>query len=121
MSKEAQDTLYFDGRCDQCSTEMRILKKWKDSSLTLVDVHQVNTSSYDIDKNDLLSVLHLKNANGVWVKGLDANVRAWRHTPFGWILIPLRWPLIRNIADFAYYRWAEKRACRLGYKATQQQ
>jgi predicted DCC family thiol-disulfide oxidoreductase YuxK len=116
--KKSTDTLYYDGSCAQCSGEMRLLMKLKNETLELVNIHELNgTSQVDsIDKNELLSVLHLQTDQGIWVKGLDANVRAWRHTHFGWLIMPLRWPVIRKIADKVYYHWANKRACRLGYK-----
>ncbi|MBX2848522.1 MAG: DUF393 domain-containing protein [Acidiferrobacterales bacterium] len=113
-----QDTLYYDGGCSQCATEMRLLSRLKNQSLELVDIHDnANDSAFNsFTKNELLSVLHLKTYDGIWLKGLDATVRAWRHTYFGWLIMPLRWPLISKAADAIYYRWAENRACRLGYQ-----
>jgi len=63
----------------------------------------------------MLSVLHFRTIQGDWLTGLDATVTAWRHTPFGWILQPLRWYGVRIIADKLYSYWANKRVCRLDY------
>lgn len=109
------DILFYDGNCSQCAGEIRLLSRLKDSALDLVNIHDTQTQFGDKTPHELLSVLHLKQSDGEWQLGLDATVSAWRHTSFGWLLLPLRWPLIRNIADWAYYRWADKRACRLGY------
>ena len=116
--KKSSDTLYYDGNCSQCTGEMRLLMRLKNDSLKLINIHELTSPSpaLQMNKNDLLSVLHLYTGQGEWLKGLDANVRAWRHTYFGWLLMPLRWPVIGKIADKIYYHWAQKRASRLGYK-----
>lgn len=115
--KTMNDILFYDGKCSLCAGEIRLLSRLKNHTLELADIHDPQTLALLGDKksNDLLTILHLKRANGVWQTGLDATVSAWRHTAFGWLLLPLRWPLIKTIADRLYYRWANKRACRLGY------
>lgn len=112
-----RDTLFYDGKCSQCAAEIQLLARLKNQSLSLVDIHKSNPEPQiiSINKNELLSILHLQTDQGFWLKGLDATVRAWRHTHFGWIIMPLRWPLIKKLADTVYYRWAQNRACRLGY------
>ncbi len=105
-----KSTLYFDGNCPLCAKEMALLNRLKNSKLELVDLWQSQT---DIPTDDLLRVLHLQTPQGEWKKGLDANVAAWSHTPIGFIFMPLRWPIIRIFADKIYYRWAEKRFCKI--------
>jgi len=111
------DTLYYDGLCPVCAHEIKLLQKLKRDSLTLIDIHSLNSKATDDDicRNALLAILHLKTSEGRWLKGLDATVQAWRHTPVGWLLAPLRWPLIKQVADKAYTFWAYKRICKLGY------
>lgn len=112
-----KDILFYDGDCSMCLQEIKILERHKDDGLELINIH--NNTSQEVIGNlsdiELLSVLHLRSANGEWLKGLDATVAAWKHTKFSWIFAPLRWPLINRLADWFYYRWANKRACRLGY------
>lgn len=112
-----QNILFFDGKCSLCAHEIALLKRWKDNDLTLLDIHseQCQELADGISTNTLLSILHLKNRDGSWATGLDATVSAWRHTRFGWVFRPLRWAFIAPIADWAYLRWASKRACKLGY------
>ncbi len=111
------DTLYYDGNCPLCMNEMKVLTRLKNDALNLINIHEITADSpaFVIDKSEMLSILHLQTENGIWLKGLDATVRAWRHTFIGRLFTPLRWPLISKIADAVYYRWAEKRACHLGY------
>ena len=119
-----QSTLFYDGRCAMCSTEMRLLRRLKSTNLQLADIHQVDLCQWPLPSLDkgvpdhqtqLLSVLHLHTEENEWKTGLDATVAAWSHTAIGWVFKPLRWPLIRNVADYVYTRWARNRACKLGY------
>jgi len=111
------DVLFYDGKCPLCAGEIDLLARFKRDSLTLVDIHSSDKQllTCGVPSKTLLAVLHLKTADGEWRKGLDATVTAWRHTPFGWLLSPLRWPVLNRVANRVYYRWASKRACRLGY------
>lgn len=101
--------IYFDGQCPVCTAEMCKLSDMADNGISVLDIHQLSNDFDGPSQEDLLKVLHLQTSAGKWLKGLDANVAAWQHTRWGWLAKPLRWPLIRNIADFIYYRWAENR------------
>jgi hypothetical protein len=46
---------------------------------------------------DMLKVLHLRTAEGEWIKGVPATVQAWSHTNWGWIFKPLLWPLMSTM------------------------
>jgi len=90
------DTLYYDGKCPICSHEIRLLEKLKKSSLMLIDIHSNDNQQDLFPPQTLLSKLHLHTSDGNWLKGLDATVKAWGHTKFGFLLLPLRWPLIKQ-------------------------
>ena len=107
------DTLYYDGKCALCSHEIRLLARLKDSSLILIDIHGQANQQSTWDKLTLMSVLHLQTSSGKWIKGLDATVQAWKHTKLGFLFIPLRWPVIRTVADYFYTKWANSRVCKL--------
>ena len=82
------DTLYYDGKCPLCSHEIRLLTRFKSSSLVLIDIYSGNNVQTRYTNEELLSILHLQTRDGKWHKGLDATVKAWRHTKFGFIFIP---------------------------------
>lgn len=105
---EACNTLYYDGQCPLCSKEMQRLGRLQDGELRLVDIHS-NPLPANKTRAELLEVLHLRDANGEWISGLDANVKAWQHTSWGWLFAWLRWPLIATIADRVYAIWARRR------------
>jgi len=113
-----KDTLFFDGHCGMCSKEISHLQRLMDNELDLVDIHTDSRRQQADQFSDaeLLSVLHFRSKDGQWLLGLDATVSAWQHTPFWWVFKPLRWPLIKVLADWAYYKWANNRACKLGYR-----
>lgn len=105
-----------------CAKEIDLLKRLSNSSLLLVDIHSTECMALAAPKTklELLSVLHLKSGDNNWRSGVDASVIAWGHTPYGWILLPLRWPVIKPAVDWLYHKWANNRACKLGYIADSQ-
>ena len=117
-SGTTKNTLYFDGQCPVCTKEMCKLEEISDDNIELVDIHKIPANAdatqdqqlnVGPSKEELLKILHLQKPDGSWVRGLDANVMAWQHTKLGWLAKPLRWPLIAQVADWVYYRWAERR------------
>jgi len=112
------DKLFYDANCNLCRREIQWLRRLKKDSLTLINIHdtEIVSGNSEHKQSELLSILHLKRSDGGWLTGLDAMVGAWRHTSVGWLLAPLRWPLIKQVTDILYNRWAQRRACRLGYK-----
>lgn len=110
MSAEP-DTLYYDGSCPLCSAEMDRLSRHKNTTLQLVDVHDLRLPADQ--KAKMLTELHLQRADGEVITGLDANVAAWQHTRWGVLFRWLRWPLVRTLADAIYRTWAVRRYDRL--------
>ncbi len=109
--KTSLDTLYYDGQCPLCSLEINHLRKLSDGRLALVDIHSLDEPP--LDREILLGVLHLRTADGIWLRGIDASVQAWASTRIGYLWRVLRWPVIGGIADTAYNKWAQIRYRRL--------
>ncbi len=107
------DELYYDGQCPLCVAEMDRLREHADDELELIDIHSVAQTEALPHREQLLGTLHLKTADGGFLVGVDANVAAWSHTRFGWLWRPLRWPLVRVVADALYRHWARWRYRRL--------
>lgn len=118
------DTLFYDGSCPLCAKEVRTLRRLQRGQLIFADIHEQPEGSPQLPSHeDLLRRLHLMTWTGEWVTGLHANVRAWSHTPFGWLFKPLLWPVIYPIARRVYESWADRRyerkyVCALGVKKT---
>ena len=107
------DTLYYDGSCPICVREIGLLRRLARESLHLQDLNTVVDHPGEPTRLLMRTTLHLKTADSHWLTGLDANVRAWSHTDWGWMWQPLRWPGIRALADRAYAAWAKRRYQRL--------
>lgn len=105
----AKDTLYYDGACPLCNAEIKKLRKHSKHALILRDIHELEESEATPDKALLLSRLHLKTAEGEWITGLRANIRAWHHTPFRHLWRILDWPLISPVSHWFYEFWLRKR------------
>lgn len=103
------DTLYFDGACPVCSAEIKKLARFSKDKLTLKDIHKLEGNEASLDKQLLLSRLHLKTADGQWITGLQANIRAWHHTPFRYLWRMLDWPLINLVSHRCYEFWLRRR------------
>lgn len=104
------DILFYDGQCPLCAREIRTLRKLERGGLSFADIHlQQENSPYTPAREALLRRLHLFTTEGYWVTGLQANVRAWSHTRWGWLFKPLIWPGIHRIAATVYERWADSR------------
>ena len=107
------DTLFYDGRCPLCMREVRVLAQISDPGLRLKNLHGLNGEPGEPSRLALLKTLHLRTGNGEWLTGVDATVRAWSHTRWGFLFRVLRWPLIGPLADAVYRFWARRRYRRL--------
>ncbi len=105
-------TLYYDGLCPLCQREMKLLRRLKSNALRLLDIHK-QWQMPATEREAMLRQLHLRLPEGRWLKGADASVEAWRYTRIGWLIKPLRWPLIGAVVDRVYRRWALRRFQRL--------
>jgi len=109
----ARDTLHYDGKCPLCMREVRLLQRIADPGLALVDLHSIPDQPGQPPKLLKLASLHLQTADGEWLTGVDATVRAWSHTRWGLLFRVLRLPLLGRLADVVYQYWARKRYQRL--------
>ena len=104
-----KDTLYYDGACPLCNAEVGKLSKLAKDGLVVKDIHELDDNEAAPDKAILMSRLHLKTADGQWLTGLTANIRAWEHTPFRYLWRVLDWPIIRVFSHWGYEQWLRRR------------
>lgn len=104
-----KDTLYYDGACPLCRAEINKLRRFSDGLIELRDVHDLDDDETAIAKADLLARLHLQTAEGQWITGLKANIRAWQNTPFGRLWRVLDWPLVNRVSYPCYEFWLRRR------------
>ncbi|MCG6888035.1 MAG: DUF393 domain-containing protein [Gammaproteobacteria bacterium] len=104
-----KDTLYYDGACPLCRAEVGKLSKFTGDALVVKNIHDLDKAEAAPSKALLLSRLHLKTADGEWITGLRANIRAWHHTPFRYLWRMLDWPLISPVSHWFYELWLRQR------------
>ncbi len=104
-----KDTLYYDGACPLCRAEINKLRILTRGKLEFENIHDLEHAADLPDRQTLMSRLHLRTADGEWLTGLDANIRAWRHTPLRYLWCALgSWPL-RPFSSRAYEFWLRRR------------
>lgn len=104
-------TIFYDGTCPLCAKEMAALRK-KDSNKNIktVDIFSDDMVGYpEIDITEANTILHALDQDRKLLLGLDGVHRAWQIVGKGWLYAPLRWPLIKPIADKLYRVFATHR------------
>ncbi|HHF0508604.1 TPA: thiol-disulfide oxidoreductase DCC family protein [Vibrio antiquarius] len=104
-------TIFYDGTCPLCAKEMHALKRrYVKQAIKIVDIYSDDFSDYpQIDAQKANTILHALNDNNELILGLDVTHRAWQLVGRGWLYAPLRWPLLKPIADWLYLRFANNR------------
>lgn len=105
-------TVFYDGQCPLCVKEMRHLKrKDQNRKLRLVDIQHPSFSQQypQINKPEAMQRIHGMFANGHVISGLDVTYQCWAAVGKGWLIAPLRWPVINWFADKAYEAFARNR------------
>ncbi len=99
-------TLFFDGRCPVCRTEMTMLgSRHRSRRLRFEDVHAEGfTPPAGATLADLLAAIHARTADGRIVVGVETLRLAYRAVGLGWLVAPTAWPLLRGPSERAY-RW----------------
>lgn len=108
----AQLTIFYDGTCPLCLHEMRKLEQLDSNGHMAYE--DINESDFDsryphVDKQAANTILHGQTDTGEMLYGLDVTHAAWTLVGRGWLTAPLRWPLIRFVADKAYLFFARNR------------
>ncbi|MGY0615102.1 thiol-disulfide oxidoreductase DCC family protein [Vibrio sp. FJH11] len=104
-------TIFFDGSCPLCTKEMKALKQQDTHQyIRTVDISSDDFTYYpQIDAARANTILHAIDDNGTLLLGLDVTYRAWQLVGRGWLYAPLRWSLIKPVADWLYLRFANNR------------
>jgi predicted DCC family thiol-disulfide oxidoreductase YuxK len=108
----AQLTLFYDGGCPLCLAEMRHLYQLdQEQCIEFVDINSQEFASQHptIDRDEANRILHGQLPSGEIILGLDVTHRAWTLVGKGWWIAPLRWPLFKPVADWAYLLFARHR------------
>src|SRR5258706_13447086 len=76
-------TIYYDASCPLCADEMRALKiADADGRLVLVDCSapefdDTSIAGYGITRNSMMQLIHARDADGRWLRGIDVFEAAY--------------------------------------------
>ena len=104
-------TIFYDGMCPLCATEMNNLKRnYNNHLITLVDIHcdEFENLYPTIEYDDAMKILHGIYDNELLL-GLQVTHRAWPLVGKGFWVAPLSWPLIKNLSHWVYLGIAKYR------------
>lgn len=105
-------TIYYDASCPLCNGEMQNLMLRNTSGhLRFVDVSPAEFVSplADTPREDLMSLIHARRADGQLVRGVDVFQLAYRAVGLAWVVAPTNWPVLRQLARKAYPLLARNR------------
>ena len=116
-------TLYYDGKCPFCATEMARLGRWdRAGHLAFVDIAQPGFDPAHLNASmaELNLQMYSQTAAGEVLVGIDSMLAAYTLVGKGWLVWPLRVPLLRDALAWLYRSFARNRykmSALLGYKA----
>lgn len=118
----AKLTVFYDGRCPLCVKEMRYLATLNvQGHLAFFDIHDATLAQRhpDINFYRANAYLHGKTESGAIITGLDVTYYTWKLVGKGFWFAPLRWPIIKPLADICY-RFFAKHRVRISHLLTRQ-
>ena len=120
--KSPQLTIFYDGGCPLCAIEMRHLQRLnRDGRLGFEDIMAAdfNERFPALEWQALNDRIHAMQADGSMLTGLDVSYEAWRLVGPGSLYAPIRWPLVKPVAD-RFYLWFAKHRYRISFWLTGQ-
>lgn len=115
-------TLYYDGSCRFCAMEMKRLGRWdRGGKLAFVDIALpgFDPSHLGAEMAQLDLQLYSQTCDGRILIGTDSMLAAYTLAGRGWMVWPLRVPLLRGVLGWLYRLFARNRykmSRLLGYK-----
>ncbi|MFM0636507.1 DUF393 domain-containing protein [Paraburkholderia metrosideri] len=110
--KNASLTLYIDGKCPLCVAEVKQLRAWdRHGRLAYIDIAQpgFDPAPLGVDLALLNRQLHAWTAEGRCIVGIDSMIAAYTLVGKGWIVAPLRVPVLRPTFRALYRVFARNR------------
>lgn len=102
----------YDHSCVICRNEMlRLQKLDKQQCLHLVDISNDKFSHefWGFSNAELNKSLHVRNAQGQWLTGMQAIRHVYEQVGLGWIWLPSRLPGLKLLSDILYRLFARNR------------
>jgi predicted DCC family thiol-disulfide oxidoreductase YuxK len=104
--------LLYDGECPMCRREAAWLqRRSRDGALVIENIAapEFDAARYGKTLDELMGVMHGVFPDGRIVTKVAAFREAYRVVGLSWLLAPTAWPVLRQIADWGYERFANNR------------
>jgi predicted DCC family thiol-disulfide oxidoreductase YuxK len=98
-------TIYFDGSCRLCRSEIEnIATREVSHRLELVDcsARQFDASTFPYSQADMMSVISAQDAAGTWLRGVDVFIAAYKAANLHWVSNLLATKALKPLAELAY-------------------
>ncbi len=108
-------TIYFDASCQLCSSEINnLVARDKHRAILLVDCSPVDFDDRSLPANreTMMNIIHARDAAGVWLRGVDVFIAAYRAANLNFISRLLAHRLIKPLAARGY-PWVVRNRFRL--------
>jgi predicted DCC family thiol-disulfide oxidoreductase YuxK len=108
----ATHTVYYDGDCPLCSSEMAFLMRAnRDGRLGFVDISRpgFDAQALGVTREALMALLHVRDATGQWLIGVPAVQAVYAATGHRRLAAALDHPVIARLARPAYAWLARNR------------
>ncbi len=110
MARTNDLTVLYDADCGVCSHVARTLVRADTRHLLSLVALQTADLPHMPARNELMDMLHARDANGRWFKGAQASVEIARRVSLLWPLgVYARLPLAMPMLDLMYRAFADNR------------
>lgn len=111
-SNPTRTLVFYDGACAVCRNEMAWLRSHdRAARLDLIDIAapSFDRREWPVPVAAMQKLLHVRSADGAWLKGMAAIRHIYREIGRGCLLAPTGWPLLAPWFDRAYAWFAQNR------------
>lgn len=105
MTTKMPDTVFYDGDCPLCRSEMELLmRRNREDRLRFVDIAApgFDGAGLGVTRDDLMALLHVRRPDGSWLVGVPAVQAVYAGTGHRLVAAALAHPWIAALARPAY-------------------
>lgn len=104
--------IFYDGGCPLCRREMAFIRRRdRQGAIQFTDIAapQFRAETYGVTHDALMAQLHARLADGTWLRGVEVFRRLYAAIGFGPLVRLTRLPLVSQLLDVLYVRFARNR------------
>ena len=105
--------VFYDGNCKICDQEISYYKKNDiDKKFEWVNIHNSKSkiNRLNLQKKELMDVLHIETESGKILKGVDAFLEIWANFKyFRFLAFFVKIKPVKRLTEIIYKIWAKKR------------